>query len=214
MEDDGDDAATITATELLVATCIYVPRMALWIVAAPLVAAWLINLFWQEPLRPVSVATWRHGVVRLPLAAMIYYPLWWIYWRWLHPRRRALAWTIGAGGVLPMVVAWLHKLGYHAGRWLATGDADWTHEFVPHYPDAMVRSAFLLGVDDIVVGSTPYRTAGLAPTMQHWRMGALLTAQLALYTCVVYGALRLFMRVRAGIYATALRRRRLARRDE
>lgn len=205
-----DDAVDISARELFVATCIYVPRMLLYVAAVPLAAAWLLNLFWGDPLAPLSVATWRAGVVRLPLAALIYYPLQWIYWRFLHSRRRTLAWLAAAGGALPMVVAWLHKLAYYGGRWAATGSADWTHEFVPRRSDAMVRSAFMLGVDDFVVGTTPYRTTGLAPTMQHWRMGALLTAQLAVYAGVVYCALRLFMRVRAGIYDTARRRRTTA----
>lgn len=196
-----------SARELLVATCIYVPHTLLYVIVVPLGAAWLLNLFWGDPLAPISLATWRAGVIRLPFAALLYYPLSWIYWRFLHARRRALAWIAAVGGALPMVVAWLHKLAYYAGRWVATGDADWTHEFVPHRSDAMVRSAFMLGVDDLVVGRTPYRTVGLAPTVQHWRMGALVTAQLAVYAGIVYCALRLFMRVRAGIYDTARRRR-------
>lgn len=147
-------------------------------------------------LKSVVFALIVHGIVTLPLCWLV------------AGRERVLSLALVAVVAGPMLVAWAHKLAYYAGRWLATGNADLGHEFVPTLTDSMVRSAHMLHVDGIVVGMVPYRTVGLAPTMQHWRMGAMDSANLCVYALALYVAVRIGRRVVSGVRAAAVARRR------
>lgn len=198
----------LTIGELAAASCIYIGPYFGMFVGLPLLATWLRNLWWGQRLAAISVATWRAGVWYAIPGYFGYRIACWICRVFLYPIRRLLLWAVVCGGVVPICVAWLEKLAYHAGRWLATGDPNWAHVFVPVPTDRMVRTSFMLGVDHYVAGYEAYRTTGFAITMHHWRMGALTTAQLACISFFLYGLIRVALRVRNGVRETALRRRR------
>jgi hypothetical protein len=129
--------------------------------------------------------------------------------RWAVGSRARMLCTLAAcvGGV-PMVLAWIVKLTYHAAQWAVRGDANWAHTFRETASDAMVRVAFRLGVDEYIAGTTPYESMGLAPSMAHWRMGAFLTVRLAVLVLPGYVAWRLLRSFWASVRTEAAVRRR------
>lgn len=204
----------ITNYELFVAACILTARWAAYAGLTPLAVTWCANWYNGVALMPISVATWKYGVVRVPAALMLYYIGGWLMVpvRWLW-RRLFGGWEWHLGvlafccSVVPIVIAWIAKLGYYASQWLATGDPQWTHEFVPTMSDSMLRAAHMMSVDTQFTSMLPYRTTGLALTGQHWRMGMLLTARYFVYAVLLVAPYVLWRWMMAKTRATALARR-------
>lgn len=204
----ADDDAALSPLELATAAVTCLLPYALTLVATVSTTDVIRGRSIAGALADVTAARLMRAV---PSAFLVYCALVWPVC-WLIRGRERLLLLLAAGlTCVPLGVAWLHKLAYYAGRWLATGSADWAHEFRPSLTDSMVRSAHLLGVDDIVVGLDIYRTVGLAPTMQHWRMGMLDTANLGVYVLFIYIVVRVVQRIVAAIRAEAVARRRARR---
>jgi hypothetical protein len=213
MDGDGDDDdRSFTLGELAVALLVYVARKLAYSIGVPLALAWGEDLYYGRPLARLP---WTRGMMRLPWLVVVLAlltPPWWIFRRVTRGRELRVAATVAFVVGVPMLVAWAEKLAYHAGRRLRTGSADWDHVFRLEHSNTTAYVALRMGVDDILLGTTPYVTRGLAPSWPHWCMGALSTAYCLLWVGFVWAAWRAACAVRRGILSVAATRRRAHRR--
>ena len=210
---DVDDI-DITNYELFVAACILTARWTAYIVLVPMCITWALHASDGAALPGITVAAWKDGVVRVAAAIGCYYlarlmsvPVRWVWRRLFGGWEYQLGVLAFCCSVVPIVIAWATKLAYYGSRWLATGNADWAHEFVPTMSDSMLRASAMLQVDAQFTSMLPYRTTGLALTQQHWRMGMLLTARFFVYAVLLVAPFVLTRWLWRTLHATARARR-------
>lgn len=162
-----------------------------WAMLAPAASLWGYQWFVGVPLAPWTVRSWSHGIARLPWLIPVYVA--YRVARWvLRGREWAAVRAVVYVTAVPTVVAYAHKLAHYAGR-MAAGES-WadavTHRFEPSLSASQLRVAARMNVDDLVVGYTPYTSAGLALDWAHWQLGAFLSLRYLVVALVAYGVLR------------------------
>jgi hypothetical protein len=119
-----------------------------------------------------------------------------------------LGWTLLLMGPAPMAMAWAYKLA-HYGYWtVSEGNPRWNHTFQPTLGRREHDVAHALGVAHLLVQTKPYVSVGMAPTLQHWRMGLVLLAQSSVVLAALWGAWRTWQSARGRGLAWRARPRR------